>query len=370
MNKKNVYLLVAIVLIVFAIIYLNNSSVKPSDSLVNKTLISSNYSIATDDSLNKIINEKSNKYPSAIELTGIKGFINTDHNITLSEFIGKKVVIIDFWTYSCINCQRTTPYLNSWYDEYEDEGLLIIGVHTPEFDFEKDYNNVLKATQDLGIKYPVVLDSDYQTWRAYNNQYWPRKYIIDIDGFIVYDHIGEGGYDETEKVIQKLLKERSDRLNLNMSISDDMTYPNVSSTDFSSIKSPELYFGFAFSRNQMGNEEGYSPLAVVNYSLVNSRKPNLYYLFGQWFNDADNIESVGNGSSSIFLDYYSRDVNVVAGSDEPTLVSVFVDGVFNNSFIVSDYKLYNAYHGKDYSPHTIELRTSDKGLKVFTYTFG
>src|SRR3989344_6905350 len=140
---------------------------------------------------------KAKQYVSAKEISTPDGFINTDA-ISIANLIGKNVILIDFWTYSCINCQRTLPYLNAWYEKYADQGLEIIGIHTPEFDFEKEYANVEKAIEKFGIKYPVVLDNDYSTWQAYKNQYWPRKYLIDIDGFVVYDHIGEGGYDETE----------------------------------------------------------------------------------------------------------------------------------------------------------------------------
>jgi len=148
---------------------------------------------------------KAKKYKPAQEISTPDGFVNTD-SISIGELIGKKVILVDFWTYSCINCQRTTPYLNAWYEKYHDQGLEIIGLHTPEFEFEKDYNNVKAAVEKFGIKFPVVLDNDYSTWAAYRNQYWPRKYLIDIDGYIVYDHIGEGAYDETEAKIQEALR--------------------------------------------------------------------------------------------------------------------------------------------------------------------
>lgn len=161
------------------------------------------------------IGEKEKLYPVAKEISTPDGFINTGQNldgsakpISIGEFVGKKVVLVDFWTYSCINCQRTTPYLNAWYQKYKDEGLVIIGLHTPEFEFEKIYENVLEATKSMEIKYPVVLDNDYSTWHAYRNRFWPRKYLIDINGYIVYDHIGEGKYEETEKRIQEALAER------------------------------------------------------------------------------------------------------------------------------------------------------------------
>ena len=141
---------------------------------------------------------KKAKYPLAIELVAPQGYINLPQgktNTTIGELAGKKVVLVDFWTYSCINCQRTIPYLNAWYEKYRGAGLEIIGVHTPEFEFEKDYVNVQAAVLKYGIRYPVVQDNDYATWTAYRNRYWPHKYLVDIDGFIVYDHIGEGGYE-------------------------------------------------------------------------------------------------------------------------------------------------------------------------------
>jgi cytochrome c biogenesis protein CcdA/thiol-disulfide isomerase/thioredoxin len=150
-------------------------------------------------------------YPRYNEIVDPSGFVNTDP-ITIGELIGDKVVLIDFWTYSCINCQRTLPYLTSWYEKYRDTGLEIVGIHTPEFAFEKNTDNVIEAANKFGITYPIVLDNDYATWGAYKNQYWPHKYLIDIDGFIVYDHIGEGAYEETEAKIQELLEERSEVL--------------------------------------------------------------------------------------------------------------------------------------------------------------
>jgi len=151
----------------------------------------------------KRIAEKKKKYEPAKEVSTPDGFINTD-SVTVSELVGKKIILVDFWTYSCINCQRTLPYLNSWHEKYADKGLVILGLHTPEFEFEKGYENVKRAVEKFSVRYPVILDNDYSTWTSYKNRYWPRKYLIDIDGFIVYDHIGEGAYEETEKKIQEL----------------------------------------------------------------------------------------------------------------------------------------------------------------------
>jgi thiol-disulfide isomerase/thioredoxin len=122
------------------------------------------------------------------------------------------VVLVHFWTYTCINCKHTIPYLNEWYAKYADEDFTIIGVHSPEFDFEKDIDNVKEAVKDYDIEYPVIQDNNYGTWNAYGNQYWPRDYLIDTQGFIRYNHIGEGDYDQTEKAIQSLLLEGTKQL--------------------------------------------------------------------------------------------------------------------------------------------------------------
>src|SRR3989338_8691444 len=193
-------------------------------------------------------NDKASKYESAKEISTPDGFINRD-SITVGEFVGKKVVLLDIWTYSCINCQRTLPYLKAWHEKYADKGLVIIGLHTPEFEFEKKYDNVLEAVKRFSIPYPVVLDNDYSTWTAYGNRYWPRKYLIDIDGFIVYDHIGEGGYEETENKIRELLVERKIALGETGEIDKDMAKPeNVQDVSIRP-ESPEVYFGA--SRNEL-----------------------------------------------------------------------------------------------------------------------
>jgi cytochrome c biogenesis protein CcdA/thiol-disulfide isomerase/thioredoxin len=164
----------------------------------------------------EVFASKDSLYARSPEITNPSGFVNTaDKSITLKEFVGKKVVLVSFWTYSCINCQRTLPYLNTWYEKYKDQGLEIVSIHTPEFAYEKLQKNVEdEVFNTYSIQYPVVLDNDYSTWKAFGNRYWPRKYLIDVDGYIVYDHIGEGAYDETEKKIQEALKERAERLEL------------------------------------------------------------------------------------------------------------------------------------------------------------
>jgi len=159
------------------------------------------------------IARKEAEFSRAAEIIGPTGFINTD-GVTIGENLGEKVVLVEFWTYSCYNCQNAQPYISSFHEEYADAGLLVIGVHRPEFEFEKDYASVESAVREAGIDYPVVLDNDAATWDAYDNRYWPAWYLIDADGFVRYRHFGEGAYGETEAKIQELLAEKDQVPNL------------------------------------------------------------------------------------------------------------------------------------------------------------
>lgn len=157
------------------------------------------------------IARKEAEFPRANEILAPTGFINTD-GVSIGENLGEKVVLLEFWTYTCFNCQNVQPYLNQWHEEYEDDGLLIIGVHKPEFEFEKDPASVARAVEEAGIHYPVVLDNNSATWDTYDNRYWPARYLIDIDGFIRFQHFGEGAYEENEEKIQEILSERDQTL--------------------------------------------------------------------------------------------------------------------------------------------------------------
>ncbi|MDQ3566838.1 MAG: redoxin domain-containing protein [Actinomycetota bacterium] len=153
------------------------------------------------------IARKEAEFSRAEEIVAPSGFINAD-DVSINEARGEKVVLLDFWTYTCFNCQNTQPYINRWHQKYADDGLRIVGVHTPEFGFEREYANVEQAVREAGIQYPVVLDNSYATWDAYDQRYWPAWYLIDADGFIRYKHFGEGAYGETEAKIQELLAEK------------------------------------------------------------------------------------------------------------------------------------------------------------------
>ena len=315
--------------------------------------------------------EKANVYPTAKEITSPDGFINVDE-ITIGGLIGKKVILIDFWTYSCINCQRTFPYLNSWYEKYKDQGLEIIGIHTPEFEFEKEYDNVLTATERFGIQFPVVLDNDFSTWTAYQNRYWPRKYLIDIDGYIVYDHIGEGAYEETEQKIQELLKERMEVLGEEGEITGGLTEEMKKS---SRPDSPEIYFGAwrnehfgSGPQNAVGSQSFYVPEQV---------KLNTLYFDGVWSITEEYAENVTADGKIIFR-FKASEVNFVAGAETPVRAKVLVDGIPANGrdvdeegYITIDAEqLYNLVSTEKKEEHTLEIIPESPGLQAFTFTFG
>jgi thiol-disulfide isomerase/thioredoxin len=153
------------------------------------------------------IGQNEAQFQRAQEIVAPTGFINTE-GVSINEARGEKVVLVDFWTYACYNCQNTQPHLNAWHEKYAEDGLLIVGVHTPEFGFEREPTNVEQAVREAGIEYPVVLDNNYATWNAYDQRYWPAMYLIDADGFVRYKHVGEGAYAETEAKIRELLAEK------------------------------------------------------------------------------------------------------------------------------------------------------------------
>src|SRR3989344_1593655 len=311
-------------------------------------------------------NEKAKKYESAKELVGIQGFINSD-SFKISDQIGKKIILIDFWTYSCINCQRTTPYLNAWWEKYEDDGLLIIGVHTPEFEFEKKYDNVLQATQTFGIKYPVVQDNNYSTWTAYGNRYWPRKYLIDIDGFIVYDHIGEGGYEETEDKIRELLMERKLVLGETGGIDTGMAGPRGVQDVSVRPESPEVYFG-AF-RNELLANGDMSKVGIQNLVNPGSVNLNKLYLVGSWNIQEEYAQNL-NSDSKVIFKFKARKVNIVAEADKPSKASILLDGKMISEVNIQNSQLYEIISLPEQGEHTLEIILEDPNIRLYTFTFG
>jgi thiol-disulfide isomerase/thioredoxin len=352
---------------------LNNAASGQQKSFVPAAIIEDNGTIT------RVQIDKS-QFKLAPELTKITSYVNSEP-ITLAHLRGK-VVLVDFWTYSCINCIRTIPYLNAWHEKYANNGLVIVGVHTPEFEFEKDYNNVRAAVEKFDIRYPIAQDNEKETWKAYENRYWPRKYLIDPEGYVRYDHIGEGAYAETEKVIQSLLAERTEYIGANVTIDQSISNPESSqSVNFDRINTPELYFGHEYSRAPLGNSEGYKPDQIVKYTIPDDTKivPNRIYLDGEWKNNADHME-LQSEVGRIVLSYSAKAVNIVAGGkgelnimedNSPLGDSLSGRDISEDGTVKIDgQRLYNVVEHEGYGDHQIAIEVAGKGFQIHTFTFG
>ncbi len=300
------------------------------------------------------------------EITDPAGYVNSGP-FTLKERIGKNIILLDFMTYSCINCIRTFPYLKAWDEKYRKNGLTIIGIHTPEFAFEKNKDNVVEAMKKYGLTFPVILDNNYGTWNAYGNSYWPRKYIIDLDGNIVYDHIGEGDYEETEKKIQSLLQERADRFGINIDLPLE-SEPNVVAERVRS-KSPETYFGYERSEG-IGNGL-IEPGKVVVYEEPKVVEPNTIYLVGAWKVEAEYVEAAGPNAAVVFQYEAQKIFGVMSpGLKKSVDLKVLKDGLVVPGPTISSEDLYLLGADPLFGQHTIRLMPQSSGFRLFTFTFG
>jgi len=316
-------------------------------------------------------------YPKYKEIVNPAGFVNSEP-FQLKDLVGKKVILLDILTYSCINCQRTFPYLNAWYEKYHDAGLEIVGIHTPEFAFEHKKENVEDAAKRYGLKFPLVLDNDYGTWNAYGNRYWPRKYLIDIDGNIVYDHIGEGGYDETEMNIQELLKERTKKLNDDMLVPSDIASVDAETVDFRSAKSPESYVGAARSTNpdiaRTKQDE------IVTFERPTDIQSNRVYLVGDWI-ITDEYAEAASDNASIIYGYTAQKVFLVMGHDGNATATILRDNETvpdnargssvnaDGTVDIENEQLYRLIEQDETESHILEIKMQ-KGIQAFAFTFG
>jgi cytochrome c biogenesis protein CcdA/thiol-disulfide isomerase/thioredoxin len=302
--------------------------------------------------------------PRYKEIKGAAGYVNSDP-FTIGQYVGKKVILLDIMTYSCINCQRTFPYVTSWYKKYQGQGFIVIGIHTPEFAFEKNIDNVREAMKEFGITFPVVLDNDYATWNAYGNNFWPRKYLIDIYGNIVYDHIGEGEYDVMEKKIQEALKERAETLKTDETIASGTVDPRQA-TKIIQANSPETYFGY-FRNTNFGNGSPQKP-GAMSLTEPAYAELNKFYLSGPWNFEKEYAENTGPGK--IIYRYNAKNVFFVASSKTGATVKILQDGKFLKSVSIKEAKLYELIKDEQAGPHLLEVIIDTAGLEAYTFTFG
>ena len=288
----------------------------------------------------------------APELTGISDWINSNP-LTIASLRGK-VVMVDFWTYSCINCVRTLPYVEKWYETYKSKGFVVIGVSAPEFGFEKVKSNVAMAAKQHGLTYPIALDNNLSTWNAYANEYWPAHYLINRNGQVVSEHFGEGEYAATESAIQKLLGESA---------------PLVSSPElktFNPLQTPETYFGTDRSSNFVGKGYGPGPGTYTDKPFTQS---DSWDLGGQWNVGGQAITSVAN--SVLRFNVTARNVYVVVSEPNNTShsIGVTIDGKPAAPIAVTGSNLYTVASFAEFGAHTILLNVPT-GVELHTFTFG
>ncbi|MCP9485523.1 MAG: redoxin domain-containing protein [Gaiellaceae bacterium MAG52_C11] len=297
-------------------------------------------------------------YGRAPEFAGLNGWLNSEP-LTLARLRGK-VVLIDFWTYSCINCLRTLPYITSWDERYRASGLTIVGVHTPEFAFERVRSNVRENAKELGIEYPIALDNDFGTWNAWHNQYWPAKYLIDRNGHVRYYHFGEGDYDESERAIRELLAQGGDDRR-----GDAALPPPAALADKSprGLVTPESYLGHERLARYVGTT--IAPDREQRYAFSTTLAENELTLDGRW--QVEGERAVAGRDAKLRLRYRARDVYLVLTGKGS--VEVLVDGRRERRVEVDGDRLYTLVERPGIGDHLLELRLAP-GVAAYAFTFG
>lgn len=286
------------------------------------------------------------------------------------ESLKGKVVLVDFWTYSCINCIRTLPYVQGYWDKYKDtDKFVLIGVHSPEFTFEKSEENVAMAIKKHGLTYPVAQDNNFGTWSAFANRYWPAKYLIDANGIIRYEHFGEGSYEETDRAIESLLQEAGVDMNEKLKVESEA--PVSQQARKGGQVTPETYLS-SRSWPALGNSTGSPSAAVIRYTAPDSMVLHKYYLDGSWQLFKDEAQMLASENGEIRMRFLGGEINLVMGLADgasPAEATVTVDGKLGKTFTVDHHDLYNLFTG-DYGEHDIVLTLKGKGLQAFAFTFG
>jgi thiol-disulfide isomerase/thioredoxin len=313
-------------------------------------------------------------------LQGATGWVNTQPR-DLSALRGK-VVLIDFWTYTCINWRRTLPYIREWALKYKAQGLVVLGVHTPEFSFEHKVENIKRTIKELDINYPVAIDSDYEIWESFHNRYWPALYLIDATGTVRYQQFGEGNYPESELMIQKLLKELSPK-NVSAPIASLMPGGFEAPADWGNLRSPENYLGF-------GNTQGFaSPAGIIREKRVHYTAPanlelNQWALYGEWTISKEKV-FLNNKSGKLIYRFHARDVNLIMGSAEKASsfkFRVFIDGKSpgaahgldvdeNGNGTINGPRMYQLIRQPGaITDREFEIEFFDAKAEVYDFTFG
>ena len=353
---------------------------------------------ATTDTASSVESDEA----TALEFTGISGWINSEP-LRMADLRGK-VVLIDFWTFTCINCIRTFPHLKEWHAKYADKGLVVVGVHSPEFLFETVRSNVEQAVYDFGIEYPVAQDNLLNTWQVFGNRSWPGKFLVDKNGVIRFQHFGEGQYAETERRIRELLSETGVSLNdvpVN-SVADGPVYPGLQSSSSieeavtrelfaSSIKNRIAFTNGGEKLAYIGNSEYFSESAgVTTYADPGDHQNHYLYLHGEWESGRESLTHarVSSGYEDyVAIRFYSNDVNVVLGmkdseyevrvtlGDRPLARSqagddIRYDAEGNSYFVVDQARMFNIVRLDEFGIHELKISSNSDDFELFTFTFG
>ncbi len=310
----------------------------------------------------------------AAEFTGIDNWLNSKP-LTLAGLRGK-VVLVDFWTYSCVNCIRTLPYVESWYQKYAAQGLVIVGVHSPEFAFEHDTSNVAAAIARYGITYPVAQDNEFKTWNAYSNEYWPADYLIDATGQVRNAHFGEGDYVQTEDDIRALLAEAG-----KLTASAPPAATSAPTPPFSGSQTPETYVGMS-RQGRFSSPETPQP-GSHSYSLPGTLTKNSFAVSGTWDFQPE-YALAGAAGDQLELSFYARDVYLVLAADSPLPATVGVTGLApgaatvgatedvaaDGSLTVGSDRLYHLVHLSAAARGTVTITFDASGIRAYAFTFG
>jgi len=318
--------------------------------------------------------------PALAKISGATAWINSPP--LTPESLRGKVVLVDFWTYSCINCLRTLPYVKAWYAKYKDSGLVIVGVHTPEFPFEKDPANVRNAVKELGIAYPVAMDNDYAIWRNFNNEYWPADYFIDANGHIRHHEFGEGNYDDSEQWIRSLLEDAHHQP-LPAPAANIAAGGAEAPPDSGEVKSPETYVGYSRAQN-FASPGGLNRDAAHLYRAPSSFTLNQWAFTGNW-NDAGQIATALAPSSSIVYQFHARDLHLVLGppkDGKPVRFRFTLDGMAPGADhgvdtgadgygTITENRLYQLIRQQgSIRDRTFRIEFLGPGAQAYAFTFG
>ena len=298
-----------------------------------------------------------------------------------------RAVLVDFWDYTCVNCIRTLPYVQTWHERYRDKGLTVIGVHTPEFTFAQYESNVERGIREFGLTYPILIDSNREIWKAFANRYWPTKYLLDKDGYLRYGHFGEGGYAECERGIQELLREIDPEVELPTLMDPLREEDHLGAVCYRG--SSELYLGH--HRGRIGNEGGFKEDQIADYVFTGEPEQNFFYAIGRWASTAEYFEAAETGPHALRLQYEAAAVNLVMASPHAAAAEAVIlqdgkpltrkqatrDTRFrpnsnrseDESYIaIGSARMYFLVDNHSFGEHELELRCS-VGVAAFAFTF-